>query len=358
MTGVQTCALPIYDNLEIKAREMTIKAWDRTNSCINLSAQNSVRVTNGKFMSKSIMSDSNNDMFLNGGENIIIGTRNLIGYTINDSFVSTASGRIFTLQDNPTYLSSYKAGDKLYFFNLVGSQSYETYIVESIDGNKVTVTKDIVGLSSERGYQGHVCFDRLVGINSGIYGNAVLGYNNINIASNSFVFGDSNRSIGSNSFVFGDHLSNKYRDTFLVGKYNNIASGNFIIGKGTSGKSTANCFRVTDTAVYATGNYNSTGADYAEYFQWKDNNQNKEDRSGLFVSLDGDKIQLADSKDNFILGIISGNPSVIGDSCEDQWNHMFECDIYGTPIMEEVEIPERKELKEVIKEPIYYENCN
>lgn len=57
----------------------------------------------------------------------------------------------------------------------------------------------------------------------------------------------------------------------------------------------------------------STGADYAEMFKWADNNVKNEDRTNLFVTLDGDKIKIANSEDDFILGIVSTNPTVIGD---------------------------------------------
>ena len=40
-------------------------------------------------------------------------------------------------------------------------------------------------------------------------------------------------------------------------------------------------------ATYASAAYNSSGADYAELFQWLDDNTNNEDRAGLFVTLKG-----------------------------------------------------------------------
>ena len=54
-----------------------------------------------------------------------------------------------------------------------------------------------------------------------------------------------------------------------------------IIGKGFSGAQ-ANCFRVTHTGVYASGSHNSSGADYAELFEWLDGNPDKKiGRGGL-----------------------------------------------------------------------------
>lgn len=125
---------------------------------------------------------------------------------------------------------------------------------------------------------------------------------------------------------------------------NNVASSSetdkLIIGKGTASWKRANAFRVTDTGTYASGNYNSSGADYAELFQWADNNPKSADRCGLFVTLQGDKIKLAGPDSDYILGIVSGSPSVVGDVYDDQWQGMYLSDVYGRPIMEEVEVPE------------------
>lgn len=119
-------------------------------------------------------------------------------------------------------------------------------------------------------------------------------------------------------------------------------SGYFIVGCGANDSNRANCFRATESNTYGL-TYNSSGADYAEMFEWLDGNISNEDRIGKFVTLDGDKIKLATSQDDYILGVVSGNPSVVGDSYDDQWAGMFEKDIYGRPVYEKVTIPEEKD---------------
>ena len=49
-----------------------------------------------------------------------------------------------------------------------------------------------------------------------------------------------------------------------------------------------------------------------EYFEWKDGNSSNEDRVGLTVKLDGNKIVLSSDSDNAsdIIGVISGKPAV------------------------------------------------
>ena len=114
----------------------------------------------------------------------------------------------------------------------------------------------------------------------------------------------------------------------------------FIIGNGSGDTSRSNCLRVTNAnGVYSNSTYKSSGADYAEFFQWFDDNPNNEDRVGLFVTLDGEKIRLAEPEDDYILGIVSGCPSILGDVYDDNWKGMYEIDIYGRPILENVEVP-------------------
>lgn len=126
----------------------------------------------------------------------------------------------------------------------------------------------------------------------------------------------------------------------------------FVIGNGTS-SAAANAFRVTYAGkVYGSGTYNTSGADYAEFFEWQDSNPNAEDRRGYFVTLDGEKIKIAEPND-YILGIVSGLPAIIGNSDED-WRGRYILDDFGAFITEEFEYEEEifdKEtgVKKIIK---------
>lgn len=106
----------------------------------------------------------------------------------------------------------------------------------------------------------------------------------------------------------------------------------FIIGNGASDTSRSNAFRVTYAGgVYALSSFKSTGADYGEYFEWEDGNFNNEDRRGLFVTLNGNKIKLANDGD-YILGVISANASIIGNAYDDTWQGMYKTDVFGAPL--------------------------
>ena len=117
----------------------------------------------------------------------------------------------------------------------------------------------------------------------------------------------------------------------------------FIIGRGyvsnNEATSRANCFRVNALGVYANGAYNSSGADYAELFEWQDGNPDSEDRAGLFVTLDGEHIRIAGPDDDYILGIVSATPSVVGDVYDDQWQGMEVRDVFGRTVTEMRDFP-------------------
>ena len=106
-----------------------------------------------------------------------------------------------------------------------------------------------------------------------------------------------------------------------AGKAVSTTGDAFIIGNGSS-SATSNAFRVTYAgAVYGQAAYNTSGADYAEYFEWLDKNPNNEDRVGLFVTIYDGKIRIAQPNE-YILGVVSANPCVIGNS-DMEWNGKF-----------------------------------
>ncbi len=78
------------------------------------------------------------------------------------------------------------------------------------------------------------------------------------------------------------------------------------------------------------------GADYAEYFEWLDGNPNGEVRTGMAVVLEGDKIRPAQEGETPI-GVISANPSVIGDGDIDRWKGKYLRDDFGAYIWEDYE---------------------
>lgn len=131
------------------------------------------------------------------------------------------------------------------------------------------------------------------------------------------------------------HMNNT---TTATKGYPNGTSGTaFVVGNGDAlSRSKSNAFRITyNGEIFAKSATVSTGADYAEFFEWEDGNPEKEDRRGYFVTLNNNKIKLAQPED-YILGVISGFPSIIGNG-DEEWMGRYVFDDFGTPVIEEFE---------------------
>ena len=157
---------------------------------------------------------------------------------------------------------------------------------------------------------------------------------------------------GTEASNFASHAAGKYNASMITGGAPNNTTGTaFVIGNGTSSKALSNAFSVQyDGTVKAKSTITaSTTADYSEFFEWLDENPDNEDRVGYFVTLDGNRIKIASDNDDYILGIVSGEPFVLGNGDCDTWNGMYLHDefrrtIYEpAPKVEEVEIKEERE---------------
>ena len=99
---------------------------------------------------------------------------------------------------------------------------------------------------------------------------------------------------------------------------------------------------ISDGSVHADAAYTTPCADYAEFFEWEDGNENAEDRVGYFVKLVGEKITKCDEFDE-PLGIVSATPAIVGDSGELHWKDKFVTDDFGRIQYHDVIIPEEKD---------------
>lgn len=192
------------------------------------------------------------------------------------------------------------------------------------------------------------------GYHSTAIGDSVIAGGNASTALGGDTFAEGHRALstgqftqakGVNSASFGEGTIANVYGSVAMGMYNKELTGSsvtttgqvdlFVVGGGSGTSSRRNVLRVTKSdGIFGTSAWNSTGADYAEYFEWLDGNKNKEDRVGLLVTLDGDKIKLAESNDE-LLGVISSNPSVVGDAHEDEWINRYERDLLGNLKLDE-----------------------
>jgi hypothetical protein len=168
--------------------------------------------------------------------------------------------------------------------------------------------------------------------------NVVAGQSNYVAGTRSLVVGyqhgDSNNPIVPyDSIVCGFGHKGSVDYGIVCGTTAALNQGDRIIVGDGNGGTASNCFRVDNQGrVYATA-YNTSGADYAEYFEWADGNPDGEDRRGLLVQLIGDKIAPAHGDD--ILGAVSCRASVIGNAYEDEWHGKYKRDVYGDYIRDE-----------------------
>ncbi len=187
--------------------------------------------------------------------------------------------------------------------------------------------------------------------------------------------GEGSHAEGCRTIAEGDYSHAGGNDTkalayqYAIGHYNNtilakngISTGTsdgtaFVIGNGTS-STASNAIRMDyNGKIWCKQSYSSTGADYAEYFEWEDSNTENEDRVGRFVTFSSnDKISIANSNDEYILGIVSGQPAVIGNQ-DMEWSKQFMKDEFGRFIVNRIEtdikVPYEVE-REVTKEDIEY----
>ncbi len=88
-----------------------------------------------------------------------------------------------------------------------------------------------------------------------------------------------------------------------------------------------------DGQVLADGAFTGGGADYAEYFEWADGNPGGEDRRGLSVVLEGDRIRPAKAGETPI-GVITARPSVLGNGDTGGWRGRYLRDDFGSPLLD------------------------
>ncbi|MGL6197970.1 MAG: peptidase G2 autoproteolytic cleavage domain-containing protein [Lachnospiraceae bacterium] len=132
-------------------------------------------------------------------------------------------------------------------------------------------------------------------------------------------------AIGKNNRASDPALNNTPRDDA------------YIIGNGFN-DARSNAFRVQFNGnVHSASGIYTSGADYAEMFEWQDGNPENEERIGYFVTLEGKYIRKANAVDQYILGVVSAHPSMISDSQSCGWQGMYLQDRWGRPIYEWVD---------------------
>ena len=207
-----------------------------------------------------------------------------------------------------------------------------------------------------------------VGMNSTTFGfdncangkySMAIGLNTQSMGISSLSVGNDTTAMANNSVAIGMGTNAGKLNSFSCGQYNRedyIRDNILIIGNGTSSNIKSNALSVTfDGKLKSASTITAeTTADYAEFFEWEDGNPNAEDRVGKFVTLNGDKISIAKSNEDYILGIVSGAPFVLGNGDCDVWTGMWLRDDFNRVIYEpapKIEFDEESNtMKEVFDE--------
>lgn len=291
----------------------------------------------------SVLCGDKNTLSAGSEDNLCGGYGNLINYAAN-SMISGVNNSLNTVTCSVVSGGQNTANDtsRLWYSLLVGTK------------NKILGTQNSVMNSLIAGEGNTIDY-----INAGTENSVIAGISNTcKGAYCSLVAGNRNEVNGGFSVVCGSQLISASLASVL-GKRNKaptestiegITGDLFIIGNGSGNVITrSNAFRVTAGGdIYGTKAFNSAGADYAEYFEWADGNPTNEDRRGLFVTLDGEQLKKADAGD-FIIGVISSTPSVVGDNYADDWQGKYKRDVFGTRLLEDTAIPDEFDKNGKIK---------
>lgn len=323
------------------------------------------------------------DLSLSGGNNICIGQNNS-----NSGHNSACIGYSNSIHPNTTNLGNLCSGivvgnnnDSTGSLNLIGrglsgssgSASFnELALIVGRYNSNTTGAIFAIGNGSSNSNRSNaiaVTSSSTIIYNSGDFRDTIIqGSANRAEGTNSSSFGQGNVSTDLCSVTFGRNTT-AWKHQFSMGTGNKTDYGSsdpgdkqgsaLIIGNGSS-TSKSNAFRVGfNGSVYGSGSYNSSGADYAELYEWEDGNNLEEERYGLFVTLNGDKIKIASDEDDYILGVVSARPAVVGDQ-QDEWHGRYIRDVFGNPLKETLHIedewkinktqsynPETKEFEEI-----------
>lgn len=150
------------------------------------------------------------------------------------------------------------------------------------------------------------------------------------------------------SIVGGQYAMAAHEGATIFGKFGvSPAEYSWALANGTSFSGMGLAAKILQNGnMFIDGTYSSPCADYAELFEWVDGNPDNEDRAGYFVTLDGEKIRKANQNDTFILGVVSGNPAILGDSAELHWNGKYKTDDFGRVLYHDVTVPAVTEQRE------------
>ena len=246
-------------------------------------------------------------------------------------------------------------------FRFLGQAGNTGTLIANLEGNASTATK------AKNDGSGNVITSTYA--KKSIYGDSFVSLgrkSGTTVGANSFAVGYNVEASGSCSHAEGSYTTASNYASHACGKYNksmvnggsssNQTGDAFVIGNGTGNTSRSNALRVTYKGdILGTKAFQSSGADYAEFIKpWADGNPDNEDRVGYFVTIKDGYLHKANEGD-YITGITSGNPSVVGNADEDYY-WRYERDNFNRIVMEDV--PETVQATDDEGNPLFDEETH
>ena len=230
-----------------------------------------------------------------------------------EGYLTTASGKYSHAEGSDTTASREDAHAEGYYTNASGIASHA-------EGSSTNASED---------------YSHAEGSNTNAIGSASHAEGSNTNAIGNYSHAEGYETKASN---FASHVSGKYSKAMTEGGDMGTQVGDvFVIGNGTSASTArSNALRVTYKGdIYGTRAFQSSGADYAEFIKpWADGNPDEEDRIGYFVTVKDGLLEKAKQGD-YIAGITSGNPSIVGNADEDYY-WRYERDEFNRIVMEDV----------------------
>lgn len=220
-------------------------------------------------------------------------------------------------------------------FTTLSASGNVTFTGGTIDGIAIGGTTPAAGAFTTLSASGDVTFNT-----NTLFVDATNGLVGVGTVAPSYTFevsGGSNFTRSTNSQVFqAENTNGSFTGTVFNVITSKAGASNFNLAKMSS-----NTSGTTDLEFKFRGDGNGTcdgswtggGADYAEYFEWVDGNPGNEDRRGMAVVIDNGKVRPAQVGEDPI-GVVSSNPSVIGDGDMDRWKMKYLRDDFGAYIWE------------------------
>ncbi|XRD23394.1 peptidase G2 autoproteolytic cleavage domain-containing protein [Lysinibacillus fusiformis] len=162
------------------------------------------------------------------------------------------------------------------------------------------------------------------------------------IADGSFSHAEGNNT--STNGLMGAHIMGRFGDANELAYSWYLANGTSLTNKGLAAKILSN------GNVKIDGTVSMPASDYAELFETVDSIAID---VGYFVTFDeeSDKIRKAHNKDDYILGITSSTPAILGNSGELRWKNKYALDEWGRVKYKDVIVPAKKDEKGNILTP-------